>query len=367
MRAALLEESGQPLRIVDDVEIMEPRVGEVRVRVKYCGLCHSDLSIADGTLPLVDMPIILGHEAAGIVDSIGPGVTLLQPGDHVILTPTPPCGHCYYCQRGNHSICEEAQGIMTNTLADGATGLSRGGHKVMRGLGVGALAEYVTTPVSGAIKIDSELPLDTVCVIGCALQTGVGAVLNTARVETGATVLVLGAGGVAIAAVQGARLAGASTILVSEPLAARRQAALDFGATHVIDPSVEDVTARCLELTDGIGMDYAFEAVGSGALADTGLESIRRGGTLVCVGVAPLEEAIHIPCAAMFTVMEKTLCGCLLGSSNSRYEVPRLLRLWQAGKLDLEHMISSRRPLAEVNQGLDDLARGQGIRTVVEI
>lgn len=367
MRAALLQQPGQPLTIVDDIEIREPRAGEVRVRVKYCGLCHSDLSIANGTMPLGDTPIILGHEAAGIVDSVGAGVTHLQPGDHVVMTPAPACGNCYYCQRNEHSLCVDAMSIMTNTFPDGSTGLSRNGDLVMRGLGVAALAEYAVTSASGAIKIDPSVPLDTVCVIGCALQTGVGAVLNTAGVEEGATCLIMGAGGIGIATVQGARLAGASHIVVSDPVAERRAAALEFGATQVIDPNAEDVVARCFEITGGIGMDYAFETAGVAALIETGLNATRNGGQTICVGAPPVEDSINIPCAVLFASLEKKLCGCLLGSSNSMREIPRLIALWQAGKLDLDGMITARRPLAEINEGFADLAAGRGIRTVLEI
>ena len=367
MRAALLEQPGQALTVYDDIDIIEPRAGEVRVRVKYCGLCHSDLSIANGTMPVVEFPIILGHEAAGVVESIGIGVSELEVGDHVVLTPAPPCGRCYYCQRNEHSLCVNTMNIMTNTFLDGTTGLSRNGEKVMRGVGVGALAEYVVTPVNGAIKVDPSVPLETVCVIGCALQTGVGAVMNTAQVEEGATVVIMGAGGIGIAAVQGARLAGAATILVSDPVAERREAALEFGATHSIDPTAEDVGARCFELTDGIGMDYAFETAGVAALVDLGLNVTRNGGKIICVGAPPVEDPINIPSAVMFAISGKKLCGCMLGSANSLREIPRLVGLWQAGKLDLEGMITMRRPLEEVNEGLADLAAGKGIRTVLEI
>jgi 2-desacetyl-2-hydroxyethyl bacteriochlorophyllide A dehydrogenase len=237
----------------------------------------------------------------------------------------------------------------------------------MRGVGVGALAEYVVTPATGAIKIDPEIPLDTVCVIGCALQTGVGAVINTAQVEEGATVLIMGAGGIGISAIQGARLAGAGKIVVSDPVAERREAALEFGATHTIDPMNVDVVAHCFELTAGIGMDYAFETAGVASLIETGINATRLGGKVVCVGAPPFEDPINIPSAVIFAITEKKLCGCLLGSSNSLREIPRLISLWKAGKLNLEDMITSRRPLAEVNEGLEDLARGRGIRTVLEI
>jgi S-(hydroxymethyl)glutathione dehydrogenase/alcohol dehydrogenase len=367
MRAAVLERAGEPLKICDNIDIIEPRVGEVRVQVKYCGLCHSDLSIVNGTMPLGENPVILGHEAAGIVESVGLGVTHLQPGDHVVLTPAPPCGQCYYCQRNEHSLCVNTMSIMTNTLLDGETGLSRDGEVVMRGVGVAALAEMVVTPATGAIKIDKDVPLDTVCVIGCALQTGVGAVLNTAKVVEGATVLIMGAGGIGIAAVQGARLAGAAAIVISDPVAERREAALELGATLAIDPTNEDVLTRCMELTDGIGMDYAFETAGVAALIDLGINCIRSGGKMTCVGAPPVQDPINIPSAVIFAITEKKLCGCLLGSSNSLHEIPRLIRLWKAGRLDLESMITCRRPLAEVNEGFADLAAGRGIRTVLEI
>lgn len=366
MRAAILPQANVPVTIENNVEIIEPRTGEVRVRVKYCGLCQSDLGFVNGKMPLGG-PIILGHEASGIVESVGPGVANLVAGDHVILTPAPPCGQCYYCQRNEHSLCVNAMGILTNTLTDGSSGLSHNGETILRGLGVGGLAEYVITTATGAVKVDKDVPLDVACVIGCALQTGVGAVLNTAKVEAGATVLIMGLGGVGMATIQGARIAGATTIIASDPVAQRRQAATAFGATHVIDPINEDLAALCLKLTGGIGVDYVFEAAGKAMLVEQGINLSRMGGTTVCVGAPALEESITISPAVLFAATEKKLCGCLLGSSNSLFEIPRLIRLWKQGLLDMESMITSRRPLHEINQGFDDLANSRGIRTVIEI
>ncbi|MEE4659720.1 MAG: Zn-dependent alcohol dehydrogenase [Halieaceae bacterium] len=367
MRAAVLEAAGKPLVIRDDVDIVEPRAGEVRVRVKYCSLCHSDLSVVDGTMPLLELPIIVGHEAAGIVESVGPGVSDLAPGDPVVLTPAPPCGRCYHCQRGQQHHCVNSQGIMTNRFPDGSTGLSVGGQEVMRGMGVGALAEYVVTSVNGAIKVPEDVPLNVACVIGCALQTGVGAVLNTAGVEEGATVLILGAGGIGISAIQGARLAGAAKIIVSDPNPQRREAAQHFGATHLLDPGSQDVLTEVMALTDNIGVDYGFETAGVAALISVGLDATRTGGKMVCVGAPPLEESLTIPSAVIFAVSGKSLCGCLLGSCNSPRDIPRLVSLWQAGKLDLDNMVTGQRPLEEVNEGMDDLAAGRGIRTVIAL
>ena len=223
MRAALLEAANQPFVIDDSVKIDDPGPGYVRVKVSNCGICHSDLTVTHSAMAT---PIVLGHEAAGVVDAVGEGVTILAPGDSVVLTPIAPCGRCYFCVRGDAGLCVNNRDVLTNTFADGTTGLSRNGDKVYRGLGVGGFAEYVLTTETGAIRVPDDTPLDIVCVIGCAVQTGVGAVLNTAQVEPGATVLVLGLGGIGQSVVQGARVAGASRIIASDPIPARREAAL---------------------------------------------------------------------------------------------------------------------------------------------
>jgi Zn-dependent alcohol dehydrogenase len=364
MRAALLETSGKPLTVVDDVEIEAPRVGEVLVRVVNCGVCHSDVSGMDGTFE-PPLPIVLGHEAGGVIEAVGPGVTSLEPGNKVMLTPCPPCGRCYWCVRGEHSICVNAAAIVTNTLPDGTTRLSRAGEVVYRGIGMGAFAEYVVIQETGAVRVPDDTPLEIACVIGCAVQTGVGAVLNTARVEEGATVLVMGLGGIGVSIVQGARLAGATRIIVSDPVASRREGAATFGATDAIDPSSEDVVSEVMRLTD-VGVDYAFDAAGRAALVETGLAATRNGGATVIVGAAPVDEMVSIT-PVLFTVTEKKILGCLLGSSNSQQEFPRLLSLWRAGRLDLESMVTAVRPLDDINDAVDDLRAGRGIRTVLQI
>lgn len=366
MRAALLEQTNKPLVIAEDVEIAEPGPGQVRVRVTHCGICHSDLSCVDGTFP-TPMPVVLGHEAAGVVDATGPGVQGLSAGDPVVLTPCPPCGLCHWCVRGEASLCVNSIGLLSATLPGGQTGLSRGGQTVYRGLGVGAFAEYVLTPESGAVKIPDGVPPSIACVIGCAVQTGVGAVLNTAKVKEGDSVLVLGLGGIGLSIVQGARLAGASHIIVSDPVAARREAATRFGATDALDPESDDVVERARAITDGIGVDTAFDAVGSAALIEAGIAATRNGGTTVIVGIPRMDDPVTIAPAALFAVAEKKLVGCMLGSCNSIRDVPRLVRLWQAGRLDLEGLISQRRPLAEINEAMDDLRASRGVRTVLTL
>jgi Zn-dependent alcohol dehydrogenase len=366
MRAAILESPGQPLVVADDVEIADPGPGQVRVAVSHCGVCHSDLSVVDGSFPS-EMPIVLGHEATGIVESVGPGVTRLAVGDPVVLTPCPPCGSCYWCVRAEPGACENTAALFSSRLPDGSTGLSRKGETVLRGLGVAAFAELVVTSETGAVKIGADVPRDVACVIGCAVQTGVGAVLNTARVEAGANVLVMGLGGIGLSIVQGARVAGAARIIASDPLPERRDAARQLGASDLLDPTSDDVALAARDLTGGIGVDYAFESVGSARIAEAGIAACRSGGTTVCVGAAPISESIQITPAALFTASEKKLVGCLLGSSNSLREIPRLIALWQAGRLDLEALVSGQRPLVEINEALADLAAGRGIRTVISI
>lgn len=367
MRAALLNEVGRPLEVVDDVHLEGPGPGQVRVSVHACGVCHSDLSLVNGIVP-VSGPTIPGHEAAGEVVELGVGVEDLVPGDHVVLSPNPACGRCAYCRRGEPSVCAGLWSIAMSSFPDGTTHLSRpspsGSPQVVyRGLGLGAWAQEVVVDSTAAVRVDGDIPLDVACVIGCAVQTGVGAAINTAGVRPGDRVLVLGAGGVGVSVVQGAAIAGASRIIVSDPSEARRRTATTFGATDVVDPMAVDVVAAAMDIT-GIGVDVAFDAVGSAALVETALDAVRSRGTVVMVGAPPPEETAAVNVAAtMFT--EKRLVGSLLGSCSASRDIPRLVGLWRSGRLDLDAMVTARRPLDEVNEALDDLADGRGLRTVL--
>jgi Zn-dependent alcohol dehydrogenase len=361
MRAALLEAPNTELKVVDDIDIAPPGPGQIRVRVVNCGVCHSDLHVVDGGLPGM-MPTVLGHEAGGIVEEVGAGVLDLAVGDKVIMTLRPVCGRCYFCVRNQPSLCSGPGGMM----AMGPPPLSRGGEPVYPGIGMGAFAEQVNVYQNAAVKVPDDTPLEIACVIGCAVQTGVGAVLNTAQVEAGATVLVQGLGGVGMSIVQGARIAGASQVIVSDPFAERRELAAAFGATSAIDPNAQDVVSAVQAATGQIGVDYAFDAVGVPALVETGLNACRPGGTTVCVGVPKMTDAYTVQ-ALFFAMGEKKLTGCFLGSSNPQREFPRLLDLWRHGRLDLEGMVTARRPLAEINEAFADMKAGHGLRTVLDI
>lgn len=364
MRAALLEKNQQPLSVVDDVEIEDPGPSEVRVRVSHCGICHSDLTMVDAPGG-GQLPCVLGHEAAGTVEEVGSAVTRLAKGDRVMLTPIPTCGACYWCVRGQSSLCETGRNFMTGTRLDGTSPLSRGGELVYHGFGLGGWGEYTVVDERRAVKIDDDTPLEIACVVGCAIQTGVGAVLNTAKVEEGATVLVTGLGGIGISIVQGARLANASRIIVSDPVAERRDYAANFGATDVLDPNEDDVVAKAIELTGGVGVDYAFDGAGHEKLIADCLAATRIGGTTTMVGAAM--GALEIPMPALFLTHEKKLQGCLLGSCSGHRDIPRFLALWRKGVLDLESMITHRHPIDDVNVGLDDMRASRGLRHVLEL
>jgi len=363
MRAALF--NGTDRLEIGSVDVADPARGQVRVRVHHCGICHSDYTVLAGGLG--QSPQVLGHEASGVVDAVGDGVELLAPGDKVVLTPIASCGRCYWCTRAQPSQCVNKGQTFSAAFLDGTTGLSRDGEVVYRGMGVGGFAEYALVSETGAVKVPADTPLEVACVIGCAVQTGAGAVLNTARVEPGATVLVLGLGGIGLSVVQGARVAGAARIVASDPVSARRKMAEHLGATYVVDPGAVDVLAATGEATDGVGVDYAFEAAGVTDLQAVAIEATRAGGTTVLVGAPPFTDSLTIPTTLMWGMQEKKLLGCFMGSTNSLRDIPMFLALWRAGQLDLESLVTARRPLEEINAGFDDLAAGVGVRTVIDL
>ncbi len=364
MKAALLEKPQTDPIMVDDVECSDPGPGQVRIAISHCGICHSDLTFFE--MDGAQVPIVMGHEAAGTVTAIGAGVTSLREGDSVMLSPFAPCDRCYHCVRGNTVLCVEAASMFTGVFPDGTSPFSRNGELVYRGLGVGGFAQETVVGETAAVKIPDEVPRKIASVMGCAVQTGVGAVINTAKVEEGATVLIMGLGGIGISVLLGTQLAAASTMIVSDPVKSRRDKAMELGATVAIDPTDVDVVEFSKDFTAGFGVDYAFDAAGSARLLETGLNAICNGGTTVMVGAPPVEDELRIPAVVAMLTTEKKLIASMYGSADSRREVPRLLDLYRHGKLDLEALITNRRPIDEINLGLDDMRKGEGIRTILE-
>ncbi len=364
MRAAIMTEVGAALT-VDEVELEAPRAGEVLVDVRHCGVCHSDLHYLDGSLR-TDVPVVLGHEAAGVVAEVGPGVTGLAPGDTVVLTMAPSCGRCYWCVRGERTLCQTFAGLVGGAFPDGSTRLSWKGEPVRRGLVLSAFAERTVVPVEAAIRIPDDVPTSIAAVVGCAVQTGVGAVLNTAKVPAGASVVVTGLGAVGLSIVQAALVAGATTVVGVDLHEGRRAAATRLGATQVLDPAVDRVDKVARELTEGRGVDFGFDAVGRGAVVESLLKATRNGGTTVMVGIPSTEDVVNVR-ALLHAFYEKKLVGCYLGSANPQVDFPRILGLWRDGRLDLDSMVTAIRPLAEINQAVADLRAGTGVRTVLEM
>jgi S-(hydroxymethyl)glutathione dehydrogenase / alcohol dehydrogenase len=363
MRAALALAPHEPMIVVDDVELDAPRTDEVRVQVEACGMCHSDLSYIDGVLP-GQFPMVLGHEAAGVVTELGPGVTTVKEGQRVVLSFRPPCKRCYWCIRGEESLCAEGSKLMSGRLSDGGTRLAHNGVEVMRGIVVAGFAEQTVVPAAAATALPDDIPLHVAALIGCAIQTGLGAVMNTADVEVGSTVLISGLGGIGMSIVQGAAIAGAAVIIGVDPVESRRELALRLGATNVIDPATSDAVAFAREVTHGIGVDYAFDAVGRPEIVEQLMKLTRNGGTTVMVGVPGPSDTVKVR-ALIHNAYEKKLIGCYLGSARQDRDIDRAIRLWRSGRLDLEGMISQQVGLADIDQAVEGMRTGDGLRWIV--
>lgn len=356
MRAAILHETGQErLDVRSDVETVPVGPGTVRVRLRAAGLCHSDLSAMSGVLPQ-PAPFVPGHEGAGEVVETGEGVSGLAPGDHVVLCWMPPCGHCSHCRRGQSQLC-------TASLARLRTpGFRYGAGTDLYGFySVGAFAEEVVVAADSALKVPSDVPFEVAALVGCGVTTGVGAAVNTARVEPGASVAVIGCGGVGIAAVQGARVCGAARIVAVDPVASRRERALAFGATDAIAP--EELKAARRRLTDG-GFDVVFEVVGRSATTRAAYDATRRGGAVVVVGAGARDDRVEFSMGELF-FDEKRILPSMYGGGDVLRTADRVLQLWRAGRIDLENMITHRVRLEEVNDALLQMRTGEALRTVV--
>jgi S-(hydroxymethyl)glutathione dehydrogenase/alcohol dehydrogenase len=357
VRAAVLHAiEDEKIEIRDDVTVVGPGPGQVRIRVRAAGVCHSDLSARNGGLPQ-PVPAILGHEAAGDVIEVGDGVTGVAVGDRVIASWLPPCGSCPSCLRGQPFLC------MAHVIAAYIEPRFLVGDVPAFGMaGCGAFAQEMVVPAEGAVKIPDDVPHEVAALVGCGVMTGVGAVINTAKVEPGATVVVIGCGGVGIAAIQGARLSGASVIVGVDTVDSKHDAARRFGATHAVQP--DQLAALSAELTGGEGFDYAFEVVGTPQTIRAAWTAARRGGTVVVVGAGrPDQQVEFTPFELLFD--GKTLLGSLYGAADVRRDYARLLGLWRAGRLDLEGMITQRIRLDEVDQALAALGQGDVIRQVI--
>ena len=359
MKAAVMRAPRAPLAI-EEVRIDEPGAGEVLVRTAASGVCHSDLHVLEGTLP-VPPPTILGHEAAGVVEAVGAGVTSVAPGDHVIGCLTAWCGICRFCTEGRPYLCPSQ---FDGRPAGAAPRLAdAGGTPLFQFANLSSFAERMLCPERALVKIRDDMPLDRASLIGCGVTTGLGAVLNTVRVPAGASVAVIGCGGVGLAAVQGARIGGAGRIVAVDTQPWKLELARSLGATHAVDATAGDPVAAVQALTGG-GADFTFECIGLVPTVQQAVAMTGRGGTTVLVGVVPFTELVPIA-AADLTLQEKKITGSYMGSNRFRFDMPKYVDFYLDGRLRLDEMISSRIGLDEVNGAFERMRKGEAARQVI--
>ncbi|MEX2372426.1 MAG: Zn-dependent alcohol dehydrogenase [Dehalococcoidia bacterium] len=360
MQAAVLR--GPEAITMEEVTLNGPEIGEVLVRVVACGVCHSDLHTIKraqaGPLPV---PVILGHEVAGVVEAVGPGVTSVAEGDHVVVAFKPNCGICYQCVRGAPQLCEQPD--YPHRAATGASPrlLGSDGKPIQQGIGVAGYSQYTVMPERGVVKVRKDAPLDRICLVGCGVTTGVGAAVRTARVEPGSDVAVIGLGGVGLNVVQGARLAGARKIIGVDTVASKADLGAKFGMTDFVNAAEVDPIAEVQRIAGGY-LDYAFEAIGLGKTVEQAFAMVRRGGTAVVVGV--VGQDVTVPGIAFLG--EKRLIGSFFGSAKLQSDLPRYVDLYMEGKLNLDDLVSKKRPMNEINEAFADMEAGKVARSVME-
>ncbi len=363
-RAAVLDRVGEPMTI-DTLEMAPLEDHDVLIRVRASGLCHTDLEVIEGIL-VYPMPIVLGHEGAGVVEAVGRHVTDVKPGDHVICSWNPYCGHCFYCDRGVRILCERLKSTEPKgLLIDGTSRMSRDGERVHHFFATSTHAEYTVVPESGAIPITKEIPFDVACIIGCGVMTGVGAAVRKAKVAPGSSVLVIGTGAVGLNVLQGAKLAGAGRIIAADVSAARRERALQFGATDVVDAAAPDVLDAIRAMTGGRGADTVFEAAGHEAAFRLSVEAVRPAGEVVWLGKINVNQGVVFRWGSLMG--EKRIVRSSYGDALPRRDFPWIVDQYLQGNLKLDELITARIRLADINEGFAMLARGEGIRTVIEL
>ncbi len=358
MQAAVLHEPNTPLSI-EQVEIEKPKRREVLLRTAFAGLCHSDLHFIDGLYP-TPMPCVLGHEAAAVVEAVGEDVTYVKPGDHVITCLSVFCGECPQCMTGHPNLCENTE---VKLLPGAARRLRWKGDVLNQVFNLSAFAEQMLVHEHAMVKIGDDIPLDRAALVGCGVMTGVGAIFHAAKVEPGSTVVVIGCGGIGLSAVNGAALAGAARIIAIDTVASKLEIAKEMGATDTINASNVDPVEAVKEMTGG-GVPYSFEAIGSKRTAEQAFEMLRPGGTATIIGMIPFGTKIELHGADF--LRDRKIQGTSMGGNRFRVDMPRLLDLWQQGRLKLDHLISGRIKLNEINEGFAKLKSGAPVRQLID-
>ncbi|HUR76055.1 MAG TPA: NDMA-dependent alcohol dehydrogenase [Sporichthya sp.] len=363
-KAAVVIEPGKPIEI-EELDLDGPKEGEVLIRYTHAGLCHSDIHVAHGDFP-ARLPMVLGHEGAGIIEEVGAGVTRVKPGDKVVCSFIPNCGHCRWCATGRQSICDMGATILEGYLPGPRWPITgpRGEYGAM--CMIGTFSQYGVIHQNSAVAVDADLPLDKAVLVGCGVPTGWGSAVNTADVQPGETILVVGVGGIGINAVQGARYAGAKNVIAVDPLENKREKALELGATHAVASS-EEAMELAMELTRGVGADKAIITTDlvTEPQVTTSFHTVSKGGTVVITGLNRFElNNIQLP-SALMTLFRKTVKGSLFGDCNPTTDIPKILGLYQSGDLKLDEIITRTYTLEEVNEGYEDLLAGKNVRGVM--
>jgi NDMA-dependent alcohol dehydrogenase len=357
MKAAVCYEFGKPL-VVEDIDIDPPKEGEVKARIAATSICHSDIHLIKGEWGGTP-PIVAGHESAGIVEEVGPGVTSVKPGDHVVVSLIRSCGRCLYCTTGLPHKCEAKWPLDAESRLH-----NKRGEPLKQGLYTASFAEHVVVDQSQVVRIPDDMPLQVAALLACGVITGVGAVVNTAQVKTGSSVAVIGAGGVGLNAVQGAILSGAHPIIAVDRLDNKLASARTFGATHTVNATKEDAIAAVKDITGGRGADYVFVTVGSADAVAQGFAMLRHRGMEVIVGI-PESSATASLTVRDFVVGEKMVMGSRMGSTRLSVDVPRLVGFYRSGRLKLDELITARYPLERINEAIDAVLQGRALRNVI--
>jgi S-(hydroxymethyl)glutathione dehydrogenase/alcohol dehydrogenase len=350
--------------MIEDVELAPPGSGEVEVKVTAAGVCHSDWNVVTGatTNPL---PAVLGHEGAGVVVSVGDGVESVSEGDHVVLSWLPACGRCFYCTHGRHALCDVAmEDMFRGTLPGGALRLSQNGDSLFHYSYLSAFAERCIVPEGCCVRVRDDAPFEVAALVGCAVMTGYGAAVKRAAVREGDVVAIFGAGGVGLSAVMGARLAGAEAVVAVDPVAFKREKALELGATHAVDPTSENVVAALRDLTDGRGADAALDTAGVPGIVAQAYAAVRRGGTVVAVGLPAEGLTADLP-ASDLPREEKVVTGSFYGSCDPQMDMPQVVDLYMEGKLPLDRLVTRTYPLEELNEAFAAMNSGEVARAVI--
>ena len=354
MKAAVFRQAQVPME-VEDIAVSKPGPREVLVITKAVGICHSDAQIFEGNFPM-DLPMVLGHESAGVVEQVGCDVRHVKPGDHVVTSPSVFCGACEVCLTGHMSLCSsEMEGGVESRL-------SKNGKPIFQMGGLGSFAEQMLVHERAVVKIRNDMPLDRAALIGCAVTTGVGAVIHTANVEVGSTVAVIGCGGVGLSCINGATIAGASRIIGIDTQTSKLDMARRLGATHVVNAGNTDVVASVIDMTDG-GVHYAFEAIGLNTAVEQSFQMLRKGGTATVIGGIP--PGIMVSVQGIEFMQEKKIQGSFMGSNRFPIDTPRYVEFYLQGRLHLDDLITDRISISEVNEGMAALKSGQAVRSVI--